>query len=206
VVLAFGTNPPAVPQRPLGRDLFWWLTRLGFMRVNTATRLGRRLQARGEFVIGSNRRQLEQAGVRFRPRLVDAQGHTARFADDSTLDVSTVVWATGYRPDYSWISIPGVTVEGRVVHRRGVTGVPGLYFLGLSWQYTRGSALLGFVAADATYLAERITAQAQSARRLHVEAAPQQPLAAPSSEPLPTAGQDRSVRPPRDAGRWHGPR
>ena len=111
------------------------------MRVNTATRLGRRLQARGEFVIGSNRRRLKQAGVRFRPRLANAQGHTARFADDTSLDIAVVVWATGYRSDYSWISIPGVTANGHVVHRRGVTDVPGLYFLGLSWQYTRGSSL-----------------------------------------------------------------
>jgi putative flavoprotein involved in K+ transport len=44
------------------------------------------------------------------------------------------------------------------VHRRGVTEVPGLYFLGLSWQHTRGSAQLGFVADDAAYLADRIAA------------------------------------------------
>ena len=71
-----------------------------------------------------------------------------------------VIWATGYRSDYSWISIPGVIRDGHVVHRRGVTQVPGLYFVGLSWQYTRGSALLGFVADDAAYLAEQIAARA----------------------------------------------
>jgi len=169
------------------------------MRVNTATRLGRRLQARGEFVIGSNRRRLKQAGDRFRPRLVNAQGHTARFADDTSLDIAVVVWATGYRSDYSWISIPGVTANGHVVHRRGVTDVPGLYFLGLSWQYTRGSALLGFVAGDAAYLAERIAAQARSTRQTQVEAAPQPPFARPSDGPLP-ARQERLDRPARDTG------
>jgi putative flavoprotein involved in K+ transport len=45
-----------------------------------------------------------------------------------------------------------------VTHRRGVTDVPGLYFLGLTWQHTRGSALLGFVNHDAAYLAGRIAA------------------------------------------------
>ena len=49
----------------------------------------------------------------------------------------------------------------KVVHRRGVTDVPGLYFLGLSWQHTRGSALLGFVNDDAAYLAGRITSHAR---------------------------------------------
>jgi putative flavoprotein involved in K+ transport len=72
-----------------------------------------------------------------------------------------VIWATGYRPDYSWIDIPGVTRDRQVVHRRGVTDVPGLYFVGLSWQHTRGSALLGFVNDDAAFLAGRIAARHQ---------------------------------------------
>jgi putative flavoprotein involved in K+ transport len=157
VDLSIATRYPMLPQRRAGRDLFWWLTRLGVMRVTAGSRLGRRVQARGEFIIGTNRKRLERAGVRFRPRLVDAEGRTVRFADHSLLeDIGVVVWATGYRPDYTWIQIPGVVHEGHVVHRRGVTVVPGLYFLGLSWQHTRGSALLGFVNDDAAYLADRI--------------------------------------------------
>jgi putative flavoprotein involved in K+ transport len=164
VDLSIATKYPMLPQRRAGRDLFWWLTRLGVMRVTAGSRLGRRVQARGEFIIGTNRRRLERAGVRFRPRLVDAEGRTVRFADHSLLeDVGVVVWATGYRSDYAWIHIPGVVREGHVVHRRGVTEVPGLYFLGLSWQHTRGSALLGFVNDDAAYLADRIATRHQAA-------------------------------------------
>jgi len=156
VDLSIATRYPMLPQRLGGRDLFWWLTRLGLLRVTVNSRPGRRASRR-EFIIGTNRRRLEQAGVRFRPRLVDAEGRTVRFADHRLLeDVGVVVWATGYRSDYAWIHIPGVVREGHVVHRRGVTEVPGLYFLGLSWQHTRGSALLGFVADDAAYLADRI--------------------------------------------------
>jgi putative flavoprotein involved in K+ transport len=162
VDLSIGARYPMLPQRLLGRDLFWWLHRLGLMRVTAQTRLGRRMQARGEFIIGTNRRRLQRAGVRFRPRVVDAQGRTVRFADDSTLDVTTVIWATGFRPDYSWLHIPGVADSGRLAHRRGVTEVPGLYFLGLPWQHTRGSALLGFVHHDAAYLADRLTEAEQS--------------------------------------------
>ena len=90
--------------------------------------------------------------------MAGADGRTVRFADGTSLDVEVVIWATGYRPDYSWIDIPGVTRDRQVVHRRGVTDVPGLYFVGLSWQHTRGSALLGFVNDDAAFLAGRITA------------------------------------------------
>jgi putative flavoprotein involved in K+ transport len=161
VDLSIATTYPMLPQRRGGRDLFWWLTRLGLMRVTVDSRLGRRASQR-EFIIGTNRKRLERAGVRFRPRLVDAEGRRVRFADHRLLEeVGVVVWATGYRADYGWLHIPGVVGEGHVVHRRGVTEVPGLYFLGLSWQHTRGSALLGFVNDDAAYLAERIASRYQ---------------------------------------------
>jgi putative flavoprotein involved in K+ transport len=158
VDLSVAERAPMLPQRLAGRDLFWWLFRLGLLRVTVDSRLGRRASRR-EFIIGTNKRRLRKAGVRFRPRLIDAEGRTVRFADHSTLeDVGVVVWATGYRSDYSWIHVPGVIEDGRVVHRRGVTDVPGLYFLGLTWQHTRGSALLGFVHDDAAYLANQIQA------------------------------------------------
>jgi putative flavoprotein involved in K+ transport len=181
VELSVGSSYPALPQRVLGRDLFWWLTRLRLMRVTAGSRLGRRMRTRGEFLIGSSRRGLQRAGVRFRPRLVDAGGRTVRFADGTSSEVAVVVWATGYRPDYSWIDIPGVLRDGRVTHSRGVTTIPGLYFLGLSWQHTRGSALLGFVADDAAHVVAQVgrAAGAQNIGRVpgpriapHAQAAP----------------------------------
>jgi putative flavoprotein involved in K+ transport len=156
VDLSIATTAPVLPQRRAGKDLFWWLTRLGLMRVNTDSPLGRRLRARPDFIIGSSRRRLRRAGVRFRPAVVDTKGRTVRFADGSSLDPGIVIWTTGYRSDYSWIYVPGVVGDGQVIHRRGVTDVPGLYFLGLPWQHSRGSALLGFVHQDAAYLAGRI--------------------------------------------------
>jgi putative flavoprotein involved in K+ transport len=159
--LSIATKQPVLPQRLAGKDLFWWLTRLRLMRVSVESRLGRRMSSR-EFIIGSSRRRLNAAGVRFRPGVAGADGRTVRFTDGTTLEVGIVIWATGYRSDYSWIAIPGVIRDGKVVHRRGVTDVPGLYFLGLSWQHTRGSALLGFVHEDAAYLAGRITTNARA--------------------------------------------
>jgi putative flavoprotein involved in K+ transport len=154
VVLASGTNPPAVPQRPLGRDLFWWLTRLGFMDKGPDSRLAQRMRARGDLVVGTSRKELRAAGVDFRPRLVDASGRTATFADGAEVDVDAVVWATGFRPDHSWIDAPAVTDESGMPRHDGgrSLAVPGLWFLGLPWQRTRGSALLGFVQRDAAHL------------------------------------------------------
>jgi putative flavoprotein involved in K+ transport len=175
VDLSIATRAPMLPQRLAGKDLFWWLTRLGLMRVTAGSRLGRRLRARPDFVIGSSRRRLKAAGVRFRPAVAGADGRTVRFADGSTLDAGIVIWATGYRPDYSWIGIPGVTRDGQVIHRRGVTEVPGLYFLGLTWQHTRGSALLGFVHEDAAYLAGLVTSHARATQAAGSRPASQRP-------------------------------
>jgi putative flavoprotein involved in K+ transport len=169
VELSLGSIYSALPQRLLGRDLFWWLTRLGLMRVNVGSRIGRRMQSRGELLlIGTSRRRLQRAGVRFRSRLVDAAGRTVRFADGGSREVGVVVWATGFRSDYSWIDVPGVVGDGRVAHSRGVTEVPGLYFLGLPWQHTRGSALLGFVADDAAHVADHAARTIATMSRVHL--------------------------------------
>jgi putative flavoprotein involved in K+ transport len=80
VSLAIGSRSRAVPQRPLGRDLVWWLTRTGLIRASVDSRPGRRLRDR-ELVIGSTWRGLRGRGVALRPRLVGAAGCTVRFAD-----------------------------------------------------------------------------------------------------------------------------
>ena len=160
VHLAVGSRQKPLPQRLLGRDLFWWLTKLGLLRTSVESRMGRRMRER-DFLIGSSPRAARRRfGVDLKPRLVGVSGRTASFADGAEVDVDAVVWATGFRPDYSWIGLPVTDSDGRVRHRRGVTDAPGLYFLGLTWQHTRGSALLGWVRDDAEFLAERIEAVA----------------------------------------------
>jgi putative flavoprotein involved in K+ transport len=93
VDLSIATKLPTLPQRLAGKDLFWWLTRLGALRVTVESRLGRRMSSR-DFVIGSSCRRLGAAGVRFRPAVAGADGRTIRFADGSSLDAGIVIWAT----------------------------------------------------------------------------------------------------------------
>jgi putative flavoprotein involved in K+ transport len=156
VVLSVGSRQTPLPQRPLGRDLFWWLTKARILDKTVESRLGRKLSTR-ETLIGSSPRELKKRhGVELKPRVVDADGYTVRFQDGSKLKVDAVIWATGYQPDYAWIKLPIFDADGRLRHRRGVTDVPGLYFVGLTWQHTRGSALIGWVKDDAQFIAERI--------------------------------------------------
>jgi putative flavoprotein involved in K+ transport len=154
VTVAVGASPPSVPQRIAGRDVFWWLTRLGLIDKGPESLLARRVRARGDLVIGANRRALASAGVDFRPRLVAASGRRARFADGTAIEPAAVIWATGYRPDYTWIDIPAVTgPDGLPRHEHGRSrAAAGLWYLGLPWQRSRGSSLLGFVQRDAAHL------------------------------------------------------
>jgi putative flavoprotein involved in K+ transport len=156
VTVAVGTRSPMLPQRLLGRDLFWWLTRLGVISRPADSRLARRLRKRGDLVIGTRWRDLSRLGIRVRPRLEKIDSHRATFADGSHTDVAAVVWATGFRHDYSWLDIPEAVVDGAVANQRGITSVPGLSILGLPWLQTRGSALLGFVKDDAAWLVDHI--------------------------------------------------
>jgi len=158
VTLSVGSRQKPLPQRVFGRDIFWWLTKVGILDKSIESRLGRKLSMR-DTLIGSSPRALQRRfGVRLEPRLVDAAGAVVRFEDGSRLAVDAVIWATGYRPDYTWLELPILDEDGRPRHRRGLTDIPGLYFLGLSWQFTRGSALIGFVRSDAEFIAERVAA------------------------------------------------
>ena len=167
VVLSVGSQQKPLPQRVLGRDLFWWLTKTRLLNKTVESRLGRKLHTRDTLIGSSPREMTKRYGVALKPRLVGAEGRLLRFQDGSELKVDAVIWATGYRPDYSWIKLPIFSEDGRLRHRRGVTEVPGLYFLGLSWQHTRGSALIGFIKDDAEFVAEKIAEHQQSKRPAH---------------------------------------
>ena len=172
VHLSIGSRQTPLPQRILGRDLFTFLDRTGLMAKTVDSRLGRRLKDR-ETLIGSRPRGLRKRGVTLRPRATGGSGTEIGFEDGTELSVSAVVWATGFRLDHSFVDAPVFGEDGSVAHRRGVTEAPGLYFLGLPWLHTRGSALLGWVKDDAEHLADQIRAfhAAKPPRPAHQRAA-----------------------------------
>ncbi len=174
VHLAIGSRQTPLPQRVLGRDLFWWLTKTGLIKKTVESRIGQRARDR-DTLIGSSASDAKRHNVTIEPRVVGVSGRTVTFADDSELDVDAVVWATGYHSDYRWIDVPVFDQDGRVLHRRGATDYPGLFFLGLTWQYTRGSALLGWVKDDAEFIAGRIAANADDRRNSSLRAGVAEP-------------------------------
>lgn len=107
-------------------------------------------------------RYIDAAGIeapvedRYVPVWEPAGGATA--IDLVAEGVTAVVWSTGFFRDHRWIEVPVFDGRGYPTHDRGVTSCPGLYFLGLPWQYTWGSGRFAGVARDAGHLIERITA------------------------------------------------
>ena len=97
VTLAVGQRVPSLPQRLLGKDLFWWLSGVGFMKVSTDSRLGRKL-AKRDVLIGSSARGLRRSGAILRKRLTNLVGRRALFDDGSEQDIDVIIWATAYDP------------------------------------------------------------------------------------------------------------
>jgi putative flavoprotein involved in K+ transport len=78
--------------------------------------------------------------------------------DVKAAGITSIIWATGFAQDFSWVKLDTFDERGNPKHRRGVAEVPGLYFLGLPWLSNRSSSFIWGVWNDAKYLAEKIAA------------------------------------------------
>ena len=159
VLLSTGRPRRVSPHRVLGRSIFWWMDRLGLLRKSRESRIGRKLMLKDPFPgkdldLG----KLQRRGIDVAGRLTAVSGRQVTFTGGETAEVDTVIWATGYRDQTAWVAIPGVTNEqGAFLHERGISPVPGIFFIGRSWQWTRGSALLTGVGDDARFVTEHLT-------------------------------------------------
>jgi putative flavoprotein involved in K+ transport len=128
------------------------------------TPLGRKMapfvRSGGAPLLRVRRKDLVQAGVeRHDERVVGVTDGKPTLADGTVLDVANVVWATGFQPDYGWVAVAGFTdADGWPVGHRGVSSAPGLYFVGVPFQYAFTSMLVGGAGRDAEYVVDRIAA------------------------------------------------
>ncbi|MEP3945833.1 NAD(P)/FAD-dependent oxidoreductase [Ascidiaceihabitans sp.] len=74
-------------------------------------------------------------------------------------NITTIIWATGYKQDFGWLKVDAFDDKGAPIHQRGVSKEPGVYFLGLPWQSRRGSTFLWGVWHDAKFVADQIGIQ-----------------------------------------------
>jgi putative flavoprotein involved in K+ transport len=143
---------------------------LGYRVLTVKTPIGRKvgpkLKSRGAPLIRTKSKDLAAAGVERVPRVVGVRDGLPLLEDGRVLDVANVIWCTGFRHDFSWIDLPVFDDDGRPVHERGVVrSAPGLYFMGLVFQYAAVSDVLPGVGRDAAYVAKHIAQLDGGARR-----------------------------------------
>lgn len=132
----------------------------GLLNAPSDSFIGRQLRKRPDPVFGFElKRLLAARRITLRPKAVHAEGRTVHFEDGTAVETDNVIWATGFRFDYGWLRVPGALDEaGKPLHDRGASPVGGLYYVGLPWQTSRNSALIGGVGRDAEAIVRRIAA------------------------------------------------
>jgi putative flavoprotein involved in K+ transport len=161
-----GRHPGQVPFRIESRRgrLLVPVVMFAFRRVLTlGTPLGRKLQPQaiehGTPLVRTKLSDLQAAGVQRVGRIASTRDGLPITADGEVLKPQTVVWCTGYRPDYSWIDLPITDAAGHPITERGVSPESGLYFIGLEFQYAAASSTIQGLDQDARYLVRAMAKQ-----------------------------------------------
>ena len=153
--LSTGQKLKFIPLHIGNRSIFWWIDKLGILTASSSSLIGKRIQKLGDPIFGKElKNSIRENKIKMVGRAYDATENTVLVEDSGKLEIQNVIWATGFKPDYDLLgTIPGIfNQNGYPLHNRGVSNIGGLFFLGLPWQYRRGSALLQGVGYDARYL------------------------------------------------------
>lgn len=120
-------------------------------------------RTQGHPLVDFNYKDLKKVGVERAGRVVGVDGGKPRLDDDRVVDVANVIWATGYKIDFSWIDLPIFESDGYPRHVRGVVeGESGLYFVGLIFLHTLSSHLWRGVQRDTKYVAEELVRRSKA--------------------------------------------
>jgi putative flavoprotein involved in K+ transport len=169
---AFGEFP--IKATDTRRSVIGWLlmrflaTRLFTLRTPIGRRMAPHIRHGGGPLIRVRSADLRDAGViRYDARTTDVSDGMPKLDDGRVLDVTNVIWATGFTPDYGWVDVPGfVGEDGWPAGPRGVSpAAPGLYFLGVPFQWAFASMNVFGAGRDAKYVVDRIAERVTAGRR-----------------------------------------
>jgi putative flavoprotein involved in K+ transport len=167
-----GRHPGQIPFRidSAGAKLAVPVLMFLFRRVLTLnTPIGRKgyakMNGHGKPLVRTKREDLQAAGVTTLPRIEGIRDGRPVTADGDVVDPQTVVWCTGYRDDFGWMDLPGAVDDGgHPIHDRGVSPIPGMYFMGLEFQFAAASSTIQGLNQDARYLMQRLRPVIKSSR------------------------------------------
>jgi putative flavoprotein involved in K+ transport len=178
--LLAGRSPGQIPVRHgslLSRPGFRVFRFVGHRVIRVDTRIGRKLGPKllstGDPLIRRREKDLAAAGVERLPRVVGVREGLPVLEDDRVLDVANVVWCTGFRTSFGWVDLPVFDGDGQPLHYRGVVDAePGLYFVGLVFQYSLSSDVLPGRGRDAEYIARHLALRQADVSTTRAEGAP----------------------------------
>ena len=145
----------------LARNVFFRVVRfLGHHLLTLSTPIGRKARpkmiSQATPLIRVKSKDLIAAGVERVPRVIGVREGRPLLESGRVLDVTNVVWCTGFHPGFSWVDLPAFDEKGYPRHHRGVSDISGLYFLGLHFLYAMSSGTLIGIGRDAAYIADAI--------------------------------------------------
>jgi putative flavoprotein involved in K+ transport len=148
----------------LSRHVIWWSYKTGLVYARTNSLIGKLYRKIGEPIFRKHlKNALYEGKVRVVPEVKSLTGSTVTFTDNQTEQFDAIIYATGFRSDYSWVDIPSAfNDKGQPIHKRGVSGFPNLYFMGMEWQTSRSSALILGADHDANFITGKILEQRKS--------------------------------------------
>lgn len=142
------------------------------LRTPMGRRARRKAASQGAPLVRVKPKWLDAAGVRRVGKVVAVRGGLPVLEEGEVLDVANVIWCTGFRHDLSWIDLPIFGEDGAPMHERGVaSSEPGLYFLGLPFQFAAASDVIPGVGRDAKYVVRRLVERERTTRPVSTRAA-----------------------------------
>jgi putative flavoprotein involved in K+ transport len=159
-----GRHPGHEPARPGSRwdrvltPAIWFMaSHVLTLKTPIGRKVRRQFRSRGIPLARVRAKDIAAAGIERVPRTVRVRGGLPVLDGGRPLEVTNVIWCTGFVPDFAWIDLPVFDEEGDPVHNRGIVGSePGLYFVGLFFLHALASPLVGGVGRDAEHIATHI--------------------------------------------------
>lgn len=159
VLLACGRPRKLVPNRVLGKDVFWWLNKAGLLFARHDSRVARIIRKRDPIPVASaNDAMLARQGVQIKGRATDANAAGLVFDHQGRVTVQAVIWCNGYREDAQWLAVPGLEGFEASAGCLGRTPQPGFYLMGRKWLSCRASELVMGANQDAARVVEYVRA------------------------------------------------
>ncbi len=157
VILSTGKKRNIIPQRLLNKDIFWWLDKVGILSAKTRNPIAKLVRKRDPFPGKHlNLKKLSEKGIKIADRLTAIKDGMAQFANGDKEPISSIVWASGYQNNTSWVDIEEAVNGNEFIHKNGVSPVAGIFYLGLPWQNCRASALITGLQRDSQFIAQHV--------------------------------------------------